>query len=436
MESRAGNLYGTTLSGGAWGGGTVFRLKKDGSHYRVIHHFNGNHGKEGIAPASPLVEAPDGFFYGTTSDGGPYNAGSLYRVGANGARYRVMRQLGVHPEEGQNPSGGLAWDGHKNFYGATALGGRALLGTIFKMSVGGSFQTLWNFSASGGDGVTPRAPLVRDERGTFYGATEAGGVANLGVVFSIGPDGSDYKILWSFPGGLLGGQSHGVTLDRTNGTLYGVTARGGIGDHGTVFRLNTNGSYKLLHLFKGFPDDGERPFGGLLEGSDGLLYGTTSQGGSRYGGTVFSVDKDSHGYRVLAEFSLSSGASPEAKLIEGRDGALYGTCRFGNFFGSGGSIFKLNKDGSAFQELHDFHVAAGDGGDPGSALLEGSDGVLYGTTMEGFFYGGGTVFKINEDGSGFTVTPQFPGVVPDVRCGVNGPGREPRRSTLRSNRVG
>lgn len=411
-ESRTGFLYGTTSGGGAWGGGTVFRMKMDGSHYRVIHHFNGNGGKAGIEPSSPLVAAQDGFFYGTTADGGPSNAGSLYRIDANGERYRVMRQLGVHPDEGQNPAGGLAWDGRENFYGATTRGGRTRLGTVFKITAGGSFQTLWNFSAAGGDGTIPRGPLVRDERGTLYGTTERGGVANLGVVFSIGPDGNDYRIRWSFPGGLLGDQSYGVTLDRSNGTLYGATEGGGVGDRGTVFRLNTNGTYKLLHLFKGSPDDGERPVGGLLEGSDGILYGTASQGGGGGGGIVFSVGKNGHGYRALAEFSSSSGFGPEAKLIEGREGALYGTCRFGNIFQAGGSIFKLNKDGSGFQVLHNFHVAAGDGGDPGSALLEGSDGVLYGTTMEGFSNSGGTVFRINKDGSGYTVLHTFPGSLP------------------------
>jgi uncharacterized repeat protein (TIGR03803 family) len=184
---------------------------------------------------------------------------------------------------------------------------------------------------------------------------------------------------------------------------------------GTVFKVNRDGSgYTVLHRFTGVNGDGKSPYGGVVEGSDGELYGTT-YGGS-YGvsstnyGSVFKVNRDGSGYAVLHRFSLKGGDGnyPSAGVVEGSDGVIYGTTTGyrGPVVTNYGTVFKVNKDGSGYGVLHSFNATNRDGKSPAGALVEGSDGVLYGTTRGGG-YGAGTLFALNRDGSGYTVVRGF-----------------------------
>src|SRR5260221_362950 len=170
--------------------------------------------------------------------------------------------------------------------------------------------------------------------------------------------------------------------------------------------------YQTLKSFGSIPDDGASPFSALVEGTDGALYGTTSRGGSGtpplFGrGMVFRLDEDGSGYSVLYNFGSSApdGSYPAATLVEGTDGVLYGTTYYGgasetNQFVNGlGTVFKLNKDGSGYSVVYSFGSSVGDGFSPQAGLLEGSDGALYGTA--------GPVFKLNKDGSAYTVLHRF-----------------------------
>jgi uncharacterized repeat protein (TIGR03803 family) len=202
--------------------------------------------------------------------------------------------------------------------------------------------------------------------------------------------------------------------------LYGGAYTPPSTGRGTVFRINADGSgFVKLHDFS--PSEGGVPYGPLLRGSDGVLYGVTVYGGpyDRYFGTVYRVNGDGTGFATIHNFDGLGGSEPMSRLIEGSDGALYGMTQQGGMYirnpGVGdpgflgyGVVFKLNRDGSGFTKLHDFDSTNGYSPDH-SALVQASDGALYGTTWKGGAYDKGVVFKINSDGTGFTKLHDFDG---------------------------
>ena len=218
-----------------------------------------------------------------------------------------------------------------------------------------------------------------------------GGLTNDGAIFTVNKDGTGYRILHHFAGYALGDSQgpNGGLVEGRDGGLYGTLYGNGPGD---VFRIRKDGSgYRLLHTFKRNDVDGTEPNGGLVAGSDGRLYGTTSNGGvgSNGGGlgTVFGISIDGTSYTQLHAFDASGaqGIEPKAQLVEGTDGALYGTTYSGGTYGfdEGGTVFRLNKNGSSFLVLHNFNGAGGEGCRPQAPMLEASDGMLYGTTTDG-----------------------------------------------------
>src|SRR5262249_26237261 len=158
--------------------------------------------------------------------------------------------------------------------------------------------------------------------------------------------------------------------------------------------------------------DGVSPGAGLLEGTNGGLYGTTPNGGTGYCqgssgqvgcGTIFSMSKDGSSYRILHTFNRSGdGLEPGAGLPQGNDVVLYGTTYAGGT-NDGGTVFALKPDGSGYTNLHTFGSIAADGRSPGAALIQGSDGALYGNTSSGGSNFSGTIFRLNRDGSGYRI---------------------------------
>jgi uncharacterized repeat protein (TIGR03803 family) len=204
-------------------------------------------------------------------------------------------------------------------------------------------------------------------------------------------------------------------VEGSDGALYGTTFSSGPNGGGTVFKVNKDGSgFRILHSFSVSSGDGRYPTATVVEGSDGALYGTTHSGGTNDAGTVFKLSKDGSDYAVVHHFTRGPGDGwvPEAPLVEGSDGALYGTTTYGGITNPSpdgfGTVFKLNKDGSAYTVLYSFGGFTSDGGPSG--LVEGSDGALYGTTVYGGYDSvGGTVFRLNKDGSGYLMLHSFGG---------------------------
>jgi uncharacterized repeat protein (TIGR03803 family) len=279
------------------------------------------------------------------------------------------------------------------------------------------YQRLESFGTLEQTGAHPNR-LVEASDGALYGTTSDGGTNGAGTVFKLQRDGSGFTILHRFLEGY--GNALAALIEASDGALYGTTSEGGTNFDGTVFKLQRDGSgYTVLHSFSQAGGDAAWPLAALVEGSDGALYGTTVGGGTNACGTdgcgtVFKLNKDGSSYMVLRNFGGDAfdGANPTAALVEGSDGMLYGTTRFGGitngnaqFGGGNGTVFKLNKDGNGYVVLRNFIGGIGDGLHPSEDLLQGSDGALYGTTAYGGAdgIGSGTVFKLNKDGGGYAV---------------------------------
>jgi uncharacterized repeat protein (TIGR03803 family) len=289
------------------------------------------------------------------------------------------------------------------------------------------YEPLKEFGSGDLSGFLPYAGLIEGSDGALYGTTSSGGTRTNGTVFKISQERDDYFVLRSFTNSLTDGRFPvGGVIEASDGVLYGTTHHGGnpgagfnLDGQGTVFKLNRDGSgYAVLRKFYASADDGYHPWGHVVEGSDGRLYGATAGGGgsSSFAGTVFRLNKDGGDYVVLHRFSADShgGVLPRCALLEGSDGALYGTTERGGSHGIG-SIFKLGKDGSNYVVLHNFGSGVGDGANPFAALLEGSDGFLYGVTSAGGTTNAGAVFKLSRDGSGYQVLRRFGASPTDAR---------------------
>src|SRR5439155_21304634 len=215
------------------------------------------------------------------------------------------------------------------------------------------------------------------------------------------------EVLKSFgPGAQSGRNPEATVVEGPDGALYGTTRAGGSNDAGTVFRLGTNGSdYAVLHNFNFTNGDGFFPESRLLS-ADGALYGTTLANGTSGGGVLFKLNLDGSGYTILRPLDRNAGDGiyPRAGLLGGSDGALYGTTYRGGS-NDGGTVFKINKDGSGDTNLVSF-TSTGRGSYSTAGLIEAADGALYGTTAGGS-NSLGTIFKLNKDGSGYELLHIF-----------------------------
>ena len=333
VQGSDGNFYGTTPLGGAHAKGTVFKIDSTGS-LTTLHSFSG-FPADGAVPVAGLVQGTDGNFYGTTTSGGTFFQGAVFRMTSSGA-ITVLHSFNSFLGEGAVPIAGLIQGNDGNFYGTTTVGGGHHKGTVFKIDAAGTFTTLHSFSGPPTDGANPVAALVQGNDGNFYGTTPSGGEHFQGVVFRIS-QGPTHTVLHSFSGHPAeGAVPFAALVQGSDGNFYGTTAVGGANFKGTVFKIDAAGSLTTLHSFSGSPGEGANPIAGLVQGSDGNFYGTTGLGGTRSRGTIFNIDATG-GLTTLHSFSGSpgEGALPFAGLVQGSDGKFYGTTALGGAHGAG-----------------------------------------------------------------------------------------------------
>jgi uncharacterized repeat protein (TIGR03803 family) len=344
--------------------------------FGVLHEFGG--AGDGTNPSAALIDV-GGTLYGTTSKGGANGYGTVFSIGPSGAE-TVLHSFGSG-QDGAQPTSALL-DVNGTLYGTTSAGGATNNGgTVFSITPSGTEKVLHSFNFAGGGGAAPVAGLI-DEGGTLYGTTSVGG-KGAGTVFSITPAGT-YNVLHQFGKGHDGSNPQAPLL-YFKGSFYGTTVYGGTFGSGTVFRVSKSGNEVILHDFSG---EGALPTAGLIA-MKGMLYGTTSQGGTYYGyGIVFSLSMTGSTEHVLHNFRTSDGIHPLAALTN-VNGVLYGTTSQGGPDG-GGTIFKL-VNLYQYTVLHDFGNESGD--NPEAALIE-VDHALYGTTYGGVPNNVGNVFSL------------------------------------------
>ena len=350
FQSADGFVYGTFKHGGKRWEGAVFKMRPDGSGFEILHHFTGYRSGEDGSWIIGLLEGRDGYLYGVSQCGGipegllrETGGGTVFRVAKDGSGYAVLHRF-TGGEKGIEPWGGLAQGSDGTLYGTTLYGGKHDAGTIFKLNKDGSAYTiLHHFAGGDDDGAAPSADLLMGRDDVLYGTTTGGGAS--------GPR------------------------------------------NGTVFRMNTDGTgFRVLHPFPSGKDDGRTPRM-LIEAADGTLYGTTQMGGEQDGGTVFRINKDGRGYRVLHDFNIDTDGTAPNGLALRADGTLFGTTEHRGTHGHG-TLFSLNVKGTGFSVLHPFGADQNEGLNPAVTLLLTADGTLLGMTMRSQPENSATLFKV------------------------------------------
>jgi len=279
-------LYGMTSAGGDSGFGVIFKMDTNGSNYTNLHEFLSVQWYNGFLPYGDLTLSGN-TLYGMTHLGGSNNFGVIFKIDTNGSSYAVLHHFAGVPNDGRSPYGSLNLSG-STLYGMTWQGGNDNYGVIFKIDTNGSSHTILHHFASGSyDGSWPHGDLTLSGS-TLYGMTSAGGTDDYGVIFKMDTNGSNYTNLHGFGGSDDGRYPFG-SLTLSGGTLAGMTYEGGSNNMGVIFIMATNSSnYANLHHFAGGSGDGSTPLGSLVK-VDAYYYGMTYSGGSNNWGVVFKL---------------------------------------------------------------------------------------------------------------------------------------------------
>jgi uncharacterized repeat protein (TIGR03803 family) len=304
-------LIGTTERGGLHGDGTVFSVATTGAAFNSIYSFKG--GADGANPFAGVIRgATDGLLYGTTLSGGRFNLGTVYRINANGTDTVLHAFEGtVTPPivDGATPYARLFQLGDGDLVGTAARGGNNNNGVVFRITTSGATYNLLHKFAGNADGSTPTAELiaVTDPATGFqllYGTTLLGGMsvngapANLGTVYRLDQTGGTYSVIYAFGtnGAQDGQHPFGALLQVNNADdrpiLFGTTMQGGVSGFGTVYAVTaTSPSPEVVgHSFLGLVTDGATPYAALIHSTyDKLLYGTCAHDGTNQDGTVYQI---------------------------------------------------------------------------------------------------------------------------------------------------
>jgi uncharacterized repeat protein (TIGR03803 family) len=348
-------IWGMTAMGGSEGFGVIFTTNADGSNYQVIHHFDGVNGS---IPESKLVKAPNGKFYGTTLSGGTSNDGVLFEIDQNG---NYSKKIDFHDGTlGSRIQGGLTLGHNGKLYGTTWSGGTNYDGTIFKYDI--EKQSLHKIADFDNEGLAigsyPFASLVLAYNGKFYGTTYAGGEHGLGTIFELDPVTDVVTKKFDFIAEVGGMPAFNMTL-APNGKLYGTGGSGGTFGFGTIFVFDpSKGTCEKVHDFDG-AETGAIPIGTLTLAYNGKLYGTNSWGGQYNNGTLFEFDYRNQTITKRFDFDkIETGKAPRGGLLQSTNGKLYGTTEQGGVHGQG-VIFEFNPYNGSFAKKRDFSMPDG-----------------------------------------------------------------------------
>ncbi len=383
--------------------------------FKTLVNFDGTNGDDPNHTA--LIQATDGNLWGNTADGGEKGEGEVFKISPSGELTTVYSFCSLAKcADGENPYTALLQASNGDFYGTTWAGGAKGYGTVFKLSPSGTLTTLYSFCSktSCADGADPEGVLAQDSAGNLYGTTYYGGTSNDGTVFKLTSAGV-LTTLHSFSG--ADGENPAGGVIAASGVFYGTSQNGGKDGDGTVFKITATGAFTSLHSF--VYTDGEKPGGWMVE-VGGNLYGATGYGGAKGYGTVFEMTSAGtvttlHSFCSLA--SCADGAGPTAGLMQATDGNLYGLTDYEGANGDG-TVWELSLKG-AFTLVHTFDGTDGNG--PQGGLVQDTNGDFYGMTSGGGAHGDGTVFSIATGLKAFVTLESSSGTV-GSRVGILGDG--------------
>ncbi len=384
VQAKDGLLYGMTEQGGYSNYGTLFCYNPVSGIDSVIFDFNGNNG---AYPYGSMVLDSNGLLYGMTFSGGHYGYGVLFSY--NTITHKDSVLFNFSGTVTNNNSLVQASDGL--LYGMSLLGGTNFYGNIFSFNyTTGVSNTLYSFDSISGQ--YPYAGLIQASNGLLYGMTEYGGSNNEGVIFSFDTKTNTQKVVSNF-NDVNGDYPQGNLMQASNGLIYGMAPEGGTNYEGVLFYYNPV-SGKDSVLINLSDNIGFSPYGGLMQASDGLLYGMTNSGGANYDGVIFNFNTKTKLYKPLYSFNDStSGEAPYGNLVQASDGLLYGMTYFGGKQGAG-VLFNFDPKTNKEKPLMNFNGA--NGANPnGSLVLDSSGTILYGTTSIGGLSNYGVLFSYN-----------------------------------------
>ncbi len=314
VQGFDGNFYGTALLGGAHSWGVVFKMTPAGA-LSVVYNFMG--AADGGEPQAGLLQGADGNFYGTTLLGGSAGSGTVFKI-TPGGTLTTLHNFAGNPD-GDRPVGGLTQGLDGNFYGTTLLGGSNSNRTVYRITPAGTLTILHSFT-NNPDGAQPSSSIVQAVDGNFYGTTNSGAANGNGTIFKFTPAGT-FSTVYTFP--VYGGPQSSVAglVQGADGNLYGTTSGGGSG-FGTVFKFTFDGTLTTIYCFHGNTSDGSAPVAGMIVGSDGNFYGTTST-------TLFQLTPGGAErtlFNVTSNLNSTTVGTTTAGLIQATDGNFYGTC--------------------------------------------------------------------------------------------------------------
>ena len=363
----------------------------------VLYSFKG--GTDGAGPyfETPVLDKA-GNLYGTTSAGGTYNLGTVWKLSPSGTE-TILWSFG-NGTDGALPNG-LATDSSGNFYATTNEGGADNLGTVVKITPSGTESVLLSLSGTDGsypDGTEP----VLDSNGNIYATAAAGGTYNGGTVLKITPSGGE-TVLWNFGNGNDQPAPGGMFLAQ-DGTLYGTSYGASDGEKpplwGDVWQLTPSGNEEVLYHFDPphtDPRDGRWPIANLVMDEGGNLYGTCHNGGYHNNGAVFKLTPTGIETAIHGFVGRTEGFGPYSDVLL-KNGKLYSTNFSGNPYPQGGTVWEMTRSGET-TVLYTFPFNNGiDGFGPLGGVAMDKQGNLYGTTFYGGTgggqYGYGTVYKL------------------------------------------
>ena len=350
----------------------------------------------GITWPSVLSQGQDGNLYSTIQTNGAYNAGSVYKITTGGqysSLYSFCSEGGHCLTTGAYPTGGVTLGFDGNLWGTTAGGGKDGAGTVFKMTPAGAWTKIYEFT-NGTDDSAPNYTLFQGQDGNMYGVSEEQYNGQYGTFFKLSTKGKITAHDFNY----TDGANPNLAIEGTDGNYYGTAQLGGdpTCKCGVVYKSTAAGKITVLHKFTGYVSstqyDGSRPIGILVQGSDGNFYGTTYTGGQSNQGTVFKISP-SGTYTLLHSFLYASpaydGSLPLAGLTAGTDGNFYGVTANGGTKNTG-VIFEITPSGTE-TKLYDFcSVNCYYGIYPSTPMVLHTNGKFYGNTAGNSL--GGSVF--------------------------------------------
>lgn len=359
-----------------------------GQTYSVIYNFNST--GDPNTPTGPdfIAQGRDGNLYSSSAHGGALGQGAFFDFTPSGSLSVPYNFTGL--TDGGTPYGGVTLGSDGNFYGTNNLGA-AGYGSIFKITPGGTLTVLHTFTGADADGANPYAAPIQGADGNFYGTTFGADGVNS-TIYKVTPVGTFTNLRTLSDA--EGSQIKSPLAAGTDGNLYGTAYSGGAQHEGTIYKITPNGVFTLLHSFMGA--DGASPAYGLIQTSDGNFYGTTTSGsigGLSDWGAIFSITPAGAFTGLFSPRTTDDGTNPSSGLVQATDGNLYGAM---SIFGtqSGGTLYKITT-GGVYTVLYDFEFNGLNGWAPASSLTQATNGILYGDTTSGGLSSRGVVYSLN-----------------------------------------